>query len=233
MWGCRSSNHPPGPVIRASTGWKQQNSPAPPPQPTFLSSGTAPYPSAQHKQVGPQFCLLPRAVSCWELWHCGGPASQCFSVLYERSQSLGSVPGARTCVCVWDWMTECMGAPAAPALAALSRLLSPSTLPTSPRLSAQAQVGGCHWEVTLTAVGDSGGAGKRSFCLPWLDTPLCRLRATGCTGRLSQAPCAQPVGGSLGDQLVSRRAARGQEGQRRAGCEMRLDFLPWQHRRQR
>lgn len=57
-------------------------------------------------------------------------------------------------------------------LAILPRLLSPSMLPTSPRLCAQATVGGCHWEVTLTAMGDSLGGRKKILPPPAQDTPL-------------------------------------------------------------
>lgn len=58
-------------------------------------------------------------------------------------------------------------------LAILPRLLSPSMLPTSLRLGAQATVGGCHWEVTLTAMGDSlGDRKKRILSPPAQDTPL-------------------------------------------------------------
>lgn len=58
-------------------------------------------------------------------------------------------------------------------LAILCRLLSPSVLPTSPRLSAQATVGGCHWEVTLTTMGDSLGGRKERILPPQpQDTPL-------------------------------------------------------------
>lgn len=46
-------------------------------------------------------------------------------------------------------------------------------LPTSPRLSARATVGGCHREVTLTTQGDSL-EGRKERILPPLaqDTPL-------------------------------------------------------------
>lgn len=58
-------------------------------------------------------------------------------------------------------------------LTILPRMLSPSVLPTSPRLGAQATVGGCHWEVTLTTMSDSLG-GRKERILPPLtqDTPL-------------------------------------------------------------
>lgn len=80
------------------------------------------------------------------------------------------------CVFVRDEMTVCVcmwTLPPRP-LAILPRLLSPSVLPTSPRLGAQATVGGCHWEVTLTTMGDSLEAGKRGSCLPQPRThPFC------------------------------------------------------------
>lgn len=59
-------------------------------------------------------------------------------------------------------------------LAILPRLLSPSLLPTSPRLCAQATVGGCHWEVTLTTMGDSLGGRKERILSPPAQThPFC------------------------------------------------------------
>lgn len=52
-------------------------------------------------------------------------------------------------------------------------------LPTSPGLSAQATVGGCHWEVTLTAMGDSLGGRKESILpLQAWDTPLLSCEAS-------------------------------------------------------
>lgn len=58
--------------------------------------------------------------------------------------------------------------PGQPAKAAVSLLA-----PTSPRLSAQAPVGGCHQEVTLTAASDSlGGRKERIRPPPARDTPL-------------------------------------------------------------
>lgn len=46
-------------------------------------------------------------------------------------------------------------------------------LPTSPRLGAQATVGGCHWEVILTAMSDSLGGRKERILTPLAqDTPL-------------------------------------------------------------
>lgn len=80
-------------------------------------------------------------------------------------------------------------------LAILPRLLSPSMLPTSPRLCAQATVGGCHWEVTLTAMGDSLG-GRKKICLPQPRThPFCpespgpkRPGRMGWTGMLLARP---------------------------------------------
>lgn len=78
------------------------------------------------------------------------------------------------CVCDEMTMHVSVPGPSLPSpLAILPRLLSPSVLPTSLRLGAQATVGGCHWEVTLTAVGDSLG-GRKERILPPLaqDTPL-------------------------------------------------------------
>lgn len=78
------------------------------------------------------------------------------------------------CVCDEMTMHVSVPGPGLPSpLAILPRLLSPSVLPTSLRLGAQATVGGCHWEVTLTAVGDSLG-GRKERILPPLaqDTPL-------------------------------------------------------------
>lgn len=46
-------------------------------------------------------------------------------------------------------------------------------LPTSPRLSAQATVGGCHWKVTLTTMGDSLEGRKERILSPLAqDTPF-------------------------------------------------------------
>lgn len=79
-------------------------------------------------------------------------------------------------MCVRDKMTMHVSicGPGLPGpLAILPRLLSPSVLPTSPRLGAQATVGGCHWEVTLTAKSDSlGGRKERILSPPAQDTPL-------------------------------------------------------------
>jgi hypothetical protein len=81
------------------------------------------------------------------------------------------------CVCVMTVHVSVLCMPGLPGpLAILHRLLSPSVLPTSPRLSAQATVGGCHWEVTLTAVGDSLGSRKEMILHPPAqDTPLSAL----------------------------------------------------------
>lgn len=70
------------------------------------------------------------------------------------------------CVCVKMTVRVSVRGPGLPGpLAIVLRLLSPSVLPTSPRLSAQATVGGCHWKVTLTAMGDSLG-GRKERMLP-------------------------------------------------------------------
>lgn len=79
---------------------------------------------------------------------------------------VGTCAGVRTsdCACVYAGQTS---------QTPLPQLLSPSLLPTSPRLGAQATVGGCHGEVTLTATGDSlGGRKERILPPPAPDTPL-------------------------------------------------------------
>lgn len=69
-------------------------------------------------------------------------------------------------MCDEDCGCECMCVHLPGSLAILPRLLSPSVLPTSPRLGAQATVGGCHWEVTLTAMSDSLGDRKKRILPP-------------------------------------------------------------------